>query len=76
MTCYDLNHLARVINKVKKKGDLFVCVDPWYHDRKSDGRQRKLMRLINGKEIYNDVFNKYQLQEDKTWTAYITIFRV
>ncbi len=76
MTCYDLNHLARVINQVKKKGDLFVCVDPWYHDRKLDGRQRKLMRLSNGKEIYHDVFNAYQLQEDKSWTAYITIFRV
>lgn len=76
MTCYDLNHLARVINQVKKKGDLFVCVDPWYHDRKLDGRQRKLMRLLNGKEIYHDVFNAYQLQEDKSWTAYITIFRV
>jgi hypothetical protein len=76
MTCYDLNYLARVINQVKKKGDLFVCVDPWYHDRKLDGRQRKLMRLSNGKEIYHDVFNAYQLQEDKSWTAYITIFRV
>ena len=76
MTCYDLNHLARVINQVKKKGDLFVCVDPWYHDRKLDGRQRKLMRLSNGKEIYHDVFNAYQLQKDKSWTAYITIFRV
>ena len=76
MTCYDLNHLARVINQVKKKGDLFVCVDPWYHDRKLDGRQRKLMRLLNGKEIYHDVFNAYQLQEDESWTAYITIFRV
>lgn len=76
MTYYDLNHLARVINQVKKKGDLFVCVDPWYHDRKLDGRQRKLMRLSNGKEIYHDVFNAYQLQEDKSWTAYITIFRV
>ena len=76
MTCYDLNHFAKVINQVKKKGDLFVCVDPWYHDRKLDGRQRKLMRLLNGKEIYHNVFNKYQLQEDKTWTAYITIFRV
>ena len=76
MTCYDLNHLAKVINKVKNKGDLFVCVDPWYHDKNLDGRQRKLMRLLNGKEIYHDVFNAYQLQEDKTWTAYITIFRV
>ena len=76
MTCYNLNHLARVINKVKNKGDLFVCVDPWYHDRNKDGRQRKLMRLLNGKEIYHDVFNAYQLQEDKSWTAYITIFRV
>ena len=76
MTCYDLNHLAKVINKVKNKGDLFVCVDPWYHDKNLDGRQQKLMRLLKGKEIYHDVFNAYQLQEDKTWTAYITIFRV
>ena len=76
MTCYDLNHLAGVIKKVKNKGDLFVCVDPWYHDSALDGRQRKLMRLLNGKEIYHDAFNAYQLQEDKTWTAYITIFRV
>ena len=76
MTCYDLNHLAQVINKVKSKGDLFICVDPWYHDRKLDGRQRKLMRLLNGKEIYHDAFNAYQLQKDKSWTAYITIFRV
>lgn len=76
MTCYDLSHLAKVINRVKNKGDLFICVDPWYHDVSRDGRQRVFMRLLHGEEIYHEAFNAYELQEDKSWTAYITIFKV
>ena len=75
MTCYDINHLAKVIGKISNKGDIFVCVDPWYHDNTLDGRQRKLMRLLDGKEIYHEAFNSGQLVPDKTWTAYITIFK-
>ena len=76
MTCYDINHLAKVIGKICKKEDIFICVDPWYHNKSLDGRQRKLMRLLNGKEIYLEAFNSGQLVPDKTWTAYITVFRI
>lgn len=76
MTCYDLNHLAKVIGKISNKGDIFICVDPWYHDSNLDGRQRKLMRLLKGKEIYHETFNSYQLVSDRAWTAYITIFKI
>lgn len=74
MTCYDINHLAKVISETANIGDIFVCVDPWYHNDDKDGRQRKLMRLLNGKEIYHDAFNSGELVPDRTWTAYITIF--
>ena len=72
---YDITHLSNVLEKSSKKGDLFICVDPWYHDRERDGRQRHLKYLLNGKEIYNEVFNKYQLAQDKSWTAIITLFK-
>ena len=75
MTCYDINHLAKVIGKICRKGDIFICVDPWYHNKSLDGRQRKLMRLLNGKEIYHDAFNSGQLVPERTWTAYITVFK-
>lgn len=76
MKCYDLKHLANVINKIKRNGDLFICIDPWYHDNSRDGRQSKLMRLLGGKEICHEAFNAYELQEDRSWTAYITIFKI
>lgn len=76
MACYDINHLAEVLNRNKNKGDIFVCVDPWYHDNSKDGRQRRLMRLVKGREIYHDAFNSHQLVPDRTWTAYITIFTI
>ncbi len=76
MTCYDLNHLAKVIGKISHKGDIFICVDPWYHNRNFDGRQRRLMRLLKGKEIYHEAFNSYQLAPDRAWTANITIFKI
>lgn len=76
MTCYDLKHFANVVNKIKRNDDLFICVDPWYHDNSRDGRQRKLMRLLGGKEIYHETFNAYELQEDRSWTAYITLFKI
>lgn len=73
---YDIEHLACIVKKSSKKGDIFVCVDPWYHDRERDGRQRRLKNLLNGREIYNEVFNKYQLVQEKSWTAIITIFKI
>ena len=73
---YDITHLSSVLKKSSKKGDIFICVDPWYHDRERDGRQRHLRNLLNGIEIYNEVFNKYQLDPDKSWTAIITIFKI
>ena len=76
MTNFDLRHLAILLKRVVKKADLFVCVSPWYHDKKRDGRQRRLKWLLNGNQIYNDVFNKMQLVPDKTWTAIITIFEI
>lgn len=72
---YDITHFAGVIEKSSKKGDLFICVGPWYHDKERDGRQRHLKNLLNGREIYNEVFNRYQLAQDKSWTAIITIFK-
>ncbi len=72
---YDIRHLANFLNRTCSQGDLFVCIDPWYHDTTRDGRQRKLMRLLNAEELYHDKFNRYQLVDDKTWTAIITIFK-
>ena len=71
---YDIRHLAKTIKKVSNIGDLFVCVSPWYHDNR-DGRQRWLMKLLNSEELYHDRFNKYQLVQDKPWTAVITLFK-
>ena len=76
MDCYDIEHLADIINGIKKKGDLFICVDPLYHNPKYDGRQKKLMNLLKGKIIYNERFNANELIKDKSWTANITIFKV
>lgn len=75
MDCYNLNYLADVIKDIANKGDIFICVDPWYHNPKLDGRQQRLMRLIKGIKIYHEAFNSKQLVSNKTWTAYITVFK-
>ena len=76
MYCYDLKELANIIKYIVNPGEIFVCVDPWYHDQDRDGRQQRLMRLLKGKRIYHDAFNTRQLVSDKTWTAYITVFKI
>ena len=75
MDCYNLNYLAGVIKDITNKGDIFICVDPWYHNPKLDGRQQRLMRLVKGIKIYHEAFNSKQLVSNKTWTAYITVFK-
>lgn len=75
MDCYNLDYFADIIDDVVNEGDIFICVDPWYHDRNRDARQQRLMRKLEGTRIYHDAFSSGQLVVDKTWTAYITVFR-
>jgi SAM-dependent methyltransferase len=76
MDCYDLGNLADIIQDIVNSGDMFVCVDPWFHDIRLDRRQQRLMRLLSGKKIYHEAFNSGELASNKTWTAYITVFKV
>ena len=75
MDCYDLVDLADTINEIVNDGDIFICVDPWYHNLYQDGRQQRLMRNLKGTKIYHEAFNSGQLVANKTWTAYITVFK-
>lgn len=76
MDCYNLTDLANIIDEIVNKGDIFICVDPWYHDQSLDGRQQRLIRKLKGSKIYHEAFNSKQLVTNKTWTAYITVFKI
>ncbi len=76
MTNYSISHLADIIGKFKNREDIFICVSPWYHNQTKDRRQQEFMKIFNGKEIYHGEFNAGELDPDRTWTAYITVFKI
>lgn len=54
----------------------FVCVGPYFNYSDKDDRINDFCRLLDGNAIYSKVFDKYEFEKSKTWTAHFLCFDV
>jgi hypothetical protein len=73
---FNLDRFAVVINEHIKGYNQFVCVGPYFNYSNKDERISKFCSLINGKENFSKVYDKYELDADKPWTANIKLFSI
>ncbi len=73
---FNLYRFAVVINEHIKGYNQFVCVGPYFSYSDKDERISKFCSLINGKENFSKVYDKYELNPDKPWTAHIKLFSI
>ena len=73
---FDLEEFAGLIKGQIKGYNQFVCVGPYFNYTNKDKRMERFCSLLNGNEQYNDFFDKYEFDEDKSWTAQIVCFSV
>ena len=73
---FNLYRFALVITEHIKGYNQFVCVGPYFSYSDKDERISKFCSLINGKENFSKVYEKYELDADKPWTANIKLFSI
>ncbi len=73
---FDLEEFAGLIKGQIKGYNQFVCVGPYFNYTNKDKRMERFCSLLNGNEQYNDFFDKYEFDEEKSWTAQIVCFSV
>lgn len=73
---FNLDRFAVVINEHIKGYNQFVCVGPYFNYSNKDERITKFCSIINGKENFSKVYDKYELNPDKPWTAHIKLFSI
>lgn len=73
---FNLDRFALVITEHIKGYNQFVCVGPYFSYSDKDERISKFCSLINGKENFSKVYEKYELDADKPWTANIKLFSI
>ena len=73
---FKLDRFDLVITEHIKGYNQFVCVGPYFNYSNKDERISKFCSLINGKENFSKVYDKYELDADKPWTANIKLFSI
>ncbi|MEE1082604.1 MAG: leucine-rich repeat domain-containing protein, partial [Paludibacteraceae bacterium] len=73
---FNLDRFALVITEHIKGYNQFVCVGPYFSYSNKDERISKFCSLIHGKENFSKVYEKYELDADKPWTANIKLFSI
>ncbi len=73
---FDLERFAKLINGQLCGYNQFVCVGPYFNYSDKDNRMARFTKLINGKITYSNIFEKGELNTDKSWTAQIVCLSV
>ena len=73
---FDLDRFAKLVNNRLNGYNLFVCSGPYFNYSDKDDRMIDFCRLLGGNAIYSKVFDKYEFEESKTWTAHFLCFAV
>jgi hypothetical protein len=74
---FDLGNFAQVISDNLKGYNQFVCVGPYFNMPSIDRLMDDFAGFFfEGKDNFNKIFDKYQLNTDKSWTAHIRCFSV
>ena len=73
---FDLEEFAGLIKGQLNGYNQFVCDGPYFNYSDKDSRMEDFHSLLEGKESFYAVFDKYELNPEKTWTAQILCFSV
>ncbi len=74
MLCFDLDKFSTSIKPCLKGYNQFVCVGPYFNYSEVDNRMTEFCSLLNGDDYCSQSFDKYEFDEDKSWTAQILCF--
>ena len=73
---FDLDGFAELIEDSICGYNQFVCVGPYFNYPDKDERMEAFCSLLNCDEYYCEIFDKYEFDEEKAWTAQIICFSV
>ena len=85
MLSFDLDGLAELMKDCWKKQcqlgclvgyNQFVCVGPFFNYSDKDGRMDDFISLLDGKEDFRKIFDKYEFDSEKAWTVQILCFSI
>jgi len=76
MLNFNLERFAELVKGCLKGYNQFVCAGPYFNFYEKDDRMKSLCSLLGGNANYSKVFDKYEFDEDKAWTAHFLCFTV
>lgn len=76
MLNFNLERFAELVEGCLKGYNQFVCAGPYFNFYEKDDRMKSLCSLLGGNANYSKVFDKYEFDEDKAWTAHFLGFVV
>lgn len=74
MTSFDLGKFSGLIKSCLKGSNQFVCVGPYFKYSDRDDKLKVFCNLLDGNAIYAKVFDKFQFDSERTWTAQVYCF--
>ena len=74
MLSFDIDKFANLVKDCLIGYNQFVCVGPYFNYSEVDNRMTEFCLLLNGDDYYSQSFDKYEFDEDKSWTAQILCF--
>lgn len=74
MLNFNLERFAELVKGFLKGYNQFACVGPYFNYSEVDNRMTEFRSLLNGDDYYSQFFEKYEFDEDKSWTAQILCF--
>lgn len=76
MLNFDLDKFSTLIKDSLNGYNQFVCVGPYFNYSDKDDRINAFCSLLDGNANYSKVFDKYEFDPKKTWTAQILCISV
>ncbi|MBR6879176.1 MAG: leucine-rich repeat domain-containing protein [Bacteroidales bacterium] len=76
ITSFDLGKLSGLIKGCLNGYNQFICVGPYFNHSVIDSRMKVFCSLFNGNAIFSKIFDKYEFEKGKAWTAQIMVISV
>ena len=71
VSTFNLKKFSRLIKSCLKGYNQLLCIGPYFKQPEKDNKLRDFQLLLNGKVIFHQCLDCYELLPDKTWTAQI-----
>ena len=76
MLDFNLNRFTELMNKRLQGFNHWVCVGPFFNYSDKDDRMEQFCSLLSGEDYFRKSFDKFEFDEQKTWTAHILCFAI